>query len=135
MSAQNDHIKNRDAYFKTVLKNMNLKENIKQSEIEDNEIFVEDPSTCSDFLDNFDLNKEFTDRNLLGWIDMIENKKLHAVVKRLSLENQIFLSYIVKECKTQSELSHLYKLSQAQICEKINKIIRVIKHNMLNREK
>ena len=135
MNTQNDHIKNRDAYFKTILKNMNLKEDIKQAEIEDNEIFVEDPSICSDFLDNFDLEKELTDLDLLAWIDMIENKKLHAAVKSLPLEKQIFLSYIVKECKTQSELSRLYSLSQAQICEIINKIIRVIKHNMLNREK
>lgn len=135
MNTQNNYIKNRDTYFKAVLKNMKLKEDIKQSEIEDNEVYVEDPSICSDFLADFDLEKELTDLNLLAWIDMIENKKLHAVVKCLSLENQIFLSYIVKECKTQSELSQLYSLSQAQICEKINKIIRVIKHNMLNREK
>ena len=135
MNTRNDHIKNRDAYFKTILKNMNLKEDIKQAQIEDSEIFVEDPSICSDFLDNFDLEKELTDLDLLAWIDMIENKKLHAAVKSLPLEKQIFLSYIVKECKTQSELSRLYSLSQAQICERINKIIRVIKHNMLNREK
>ena len=135
MNIQNNHIKNPAAYFKTVLKNMNLKEDIKQTEIEDNEIYVENPSICSNFLADFDLDKELTDLDLLAWIDMIENKKLHAAVKSLPLEKQIFLSYIVKECKTQSELSHLYKLSQAQICEKINKIIRVIKHNMFKKEK
>ena len=85
MNTHNKHIKNRDAYFKKVLKNMKLKENIKQAEIEDSEIFVDAPSLYSNFLDNFDLDKALTDRNLLGWIDMIENPKLHAAIKNLSL--------------------------------------------------
>lgn len=103
MNTQNNYIKNRDTYFKAVLKNMKLKEDIKQSEIEDNEVYVEDSSICSDFLADFDLEKELTDLNLVAWIDMIENKKLHAVVKRLSLENQIFLSYIVKKSAKRSQ--------------------------------
>ncbi len=127
MSAQNDHIKNRDAYFKTVLKNMNLKENIKQSEIEDNEIFVEDPSTCSDFLDNFDLDKELADRNLLGWIDMIEDQKLHAAVKSLPIEEQTLLSYIFEKEKTQCELAEIYKVSQPAINLKLKTLIKTIK--------
>ena len=127
MSAQNNHIKNRDAYFKTVLKNMNLKENIKQSEIEDNEIFVEDPSICSDFLDNFDLDKELADRNLLGWIDMIEDQKLHAAVKSLPIEEQALLSYIFEKEKTQCELAEIYKVSQPAINLKLKTLIKTIK--------
>lgn len=127
MNAQNGHIKNRDAYFKTVLKNMNLKENIKQSEMEDNEIFAEDPSICSDFLDNFDLDKELADRNLLGWIDMIEDQKLHAAVKSLPIEEQTLLSYIFEKEKTQRELEEIYNLDQSVICRRYNKIIKSIK--------
>ncbi len=127
MNTQNGHIKNRDAYFKTVLKNMNLKENIKQSEIEDNEIFVEDPSICSDFLDNFDLDKELAGRNLLGWIDMIEDQKLHAAIKSLPVEEQALLSYIFEKEKTQCELAEIYKVSQPAINLKLKTLIKTIK--------
>ena len=130
MNAQNGHIKNRDAYFKSVLKNMNLKENIKQSEIEDNEIFVEDPSICSDFLDNFDLYKELADLNLLGWIDMIEDQKLHAAVKSLPIEEQTLLSYIFEKEMTQRELEKIYKMKHQSICERIDKIINKLKSNL-----
>lgn len=130
MNAQNSHIKNRDAYFKTVLKNMNLKENIKQSEMEDNEIFVEDPSICIDFLDNFDLDKELADRNLLGWIDMIEDQKLHAAVKSLPVEEQTLLSYIFEKEMTQRELEKIYKMKHQSICERIDKIINKLKSNL-----
>ncbi len=134
MNAQNGHIKNRDAYFKTVLKNMNLKENIKQSEIEDNEIFVEDPFICSDFLDNFDLYKELADRNLLGWIDMIEDQKLHAAVKSLPIEEQTLLSYIFKECFTQTDLAYIYNTTQQNISKKTNNIFNKIKNKFVERE-
>ena len=130
MNTQNGHIKNRGAYFKTVLKNMNLKENIKQSEIEDNEIFVEDPSICSDFLDNFDLDKELVGRNLLGWIDMIEDQKLHAAVKSLPIEEQTLLSYIFEKEMTQRELEKIYKMKHQSICERIDKIINKLKSNL-----
>ena len=128
MNTQNDHIKNRDAYFKIVLKNMKLKENIKQDDIEDNEIFVEDPSICSDFLDNFDLEKELTDRNLLGWIDMIENQKLYDAVKSLSLDEQVLLSYIFEKEKTQRDLAKIYKLNHRTIGRKVEQIIQKLKN-------
>ena len=134
MNAQNGHIKNRDAYFKTVLKNMNLKENIKQSEMEDNEIFAEDPSICSDFLDNFDLDKELADRNLLGWIDMIEDQKLHAAVKSLPIEEQTLLSYIFEKEMTQRELAKIYNLSHRAIGKKSKILIDKLKYFIQNGE-
>ena len=134
MNTQNGHIKNRDAYFKTVLKNMNLKENIKQSKIEDNEIFVEDPSICSDFLDNFDLDKELADRNLLGWIDMIEDQKLHAAVKSLPIEEQTLLSYIFEKEMTQRELAKIYNLSHRAMGKKSKILIDKLKYFIQNGE-
>ncbi len=134
MNTQNGHIKNPDAYFKTVLKNMNLKENIKQSEIEDNEIFVEDPSICSDFLDNFDLDKEIAGRNLLGWIDMIEDQKLHAAVKSLPVEEQALLSYIFEKEMTQRELAKIYNLSHRAIGKKSKILIDKLKYFIQNGE-
>ncbi len=50
------------------------------------------------FSDDFDVNKQFQDKNLLGWIELIENENLHKAeaVKSLTIEEQIFISYIVK---------------------------------------
>lgn len=79
------------------------------------------------------MDKYLEEQSLLGWIELIENQKLYRAIKELSLKDQIFISYFIKECKTQSNLSSFYDLSQAQICCKINKILRVIKHNILNR--
>ena len=122
------NINNREAYFKKVLKNMKLKENVKQTEIEDKEIFVENPSICSDFLDNFDLDKELTNRNLLSWIDMIENQKLHAAVKSLSLDEQTLLGYTFKKEKTQRDLAKIYKLNHRTIGRKVEQIIQKLKN-------
>ena len=75
------------------------------------------------------------EKNLLGWIELIENQKLYKAVKSLSVEDQTFISYIVKECKTQSEISYFYNLSQSQVCCKFNKILRILKNNICNRQK
>ena len=49
MKRRRNDIKNEMAYFNKVTQNMDCKEKIKQDKIEDNEIFVEDPSVSSDF--------------------------------------------------------------------------------------
>ncbi len=121
------NIKDEMAYFNKVKKNMDCKEKIKQSEIENNEIFVEDPAICSDFIGKFDLDKELADRNLLGWIDMIEDQKLHAAVKSLPIEEQALLSYIFEKEKTQCELAEIYKVSQPAINLKLKTLIKTIK--------
>ena len=64
-----------------------------------------------------------SERNLLGWIELIENQKLYEAVKSLSVEDQIFISYIVKEGRTQRELSIMYKLTQQAISRHFNKIM------------
>ena len=121
------NIKDELAYFNKVTQNMDCKEKIKQSEIEKNEISIEEQSSCNDFIDNFDLDKELASRNLLGWIDMIENQKLHDAVKSLSLDEQVLLSYIFEKKKTQRELEKIYNLDQSAICRRYNKIIKSIK--------
>ena len=135
MKRRRNDIKNEMAYFNKVTQNMDCKEKIKQDKIEDNEIFVEYPSVSSDFLADFDLEKEITDLNLLAWIDMIENPKLHAAVKSLSLDEQTLLSYIFEKKKTQRDLEKTYKIKQRNICNKINKIICKLKGILCDREK
>lgn len=127
MKKRRYNIKDEMAYFNKVKKNMDCKEKIKQSEIEKNEISIEDRPICNDFIDNFDLNKELADRNLLGWIDMIEDQKLHAEVKSLPIEEQTLLSYIFEKEMTQRELEKIYNLDQSVICRRYNKTIKFIK--------
>ena len=69
------------------------------------------------------MDKHLEDQNLLGWIELIENQKLYEAVKSLSIGDQIFISYIVKEGRTQRELEIMYELTQQAISHKFNKII------------
>jgi len=72
------------------------------------------------------------EQNLLGWIELIENPKLYEAVKSLSVEDQIFISYIVKKGRTQRELSIMCKLTQQAISCHFNKIMLRI-NNFLNK--
>lgn len=132
MKNRHENIKNELAYFYKVIKNMDIKENIKQSKINEHETPL-DEILYDQFSVDENLDKHFEEQNLLGWIELIENQKLYEAVKRLSVEDQIFISYIVKECKTQSEISYFYNLSQSQICCRFNKILRILKSDISNR--
>ncbi len=65
---------------------------------------------------------------MLGWIELIENQKLYKAVKSLSIEDQIFISYIVKEGRTQRELSRTYGVAQKNISKRFNRVIEKIKY-------
>ncbi len=74
------------------------------------------------------MDKLFEERNLLGWIELIENQKLYKAVESLSIEDQIFVSYIVKEGRTQRELSRTYGVAQKNISKRFNRVIEKIKY-------
>ena len=132
MKNHRNDIKNEIAYFYKVIKNMDSKDNIKNSKIREHEISLQE-IVYDNFSDDFDVDKQLFEKNLLGWIELVENKNLHKALKSLKIEDQIFISYIVKECKTQSEISYFYNLSQSQICCRFNKILRILKSNISNR--
>lgn len=69
---RNDNIKNESAYFYKVIKNMDTKDRIKQSRINDYEIPV-DEILCDNFSDDFDVDKQLAKQSLLGWIELIKN--------------------------------------------------------------
>lgn len=73
------------------------------------------------------MDKHLEEQNLLGWVESIENQRLYEAVKSLSIEDQIFISYTVKERKTQAELSQQYKVTQPAICQRFNKPIKTLK--------
>lgn len=129
MGSHHDNIKNGIAYFHKVIKNMDLKESIKSSKINEYEIPIEEVM-YDNFSDKFDVDKQLFEKNLLGWMELIENENLHKAVKSLSIEDQIFISYIVKECKTQQELASKYGINQSSVKNRFGKILRILKNLM-----
>ena len=125
-------IKNELTYFYKVIKNMDIKDNIKQSKINEHKTPL-DEILYDQFSVGENMDKHLEEKTLLGWIELIENQKLYEAVKGLSIDDQIFISYIVKECKTQSEISYFYNLSQSQVCYRFNKILRILNSNISNR--
>ena len=126
MKNHRNDIKNEIAYFYKVIKNMDSKGNIKNSKIREHEISLQE-IVYDNFSDDFDVDKQLFEKNLLGWIELVENENLHKALKSLKIEDQIFISYIVKECKTQRELAKIYGIAQKNICKKFERLIKKIK--------
>lgn len=123
MGNRRDNIKNEMAYFKKVIKNMEIKESIKRSKINDNEVLtniIQDIYSTSD--------EYFCENNLLDWVELIENPNLYKAIKSLSVEEQTLLSYIFYKEKTQIEVAKIYSVSQKSISVNINKILIKIKN-------
>ena len=129
MKNHRDDIKNEIAYFYKVIKNMDSKDNIKNSKIREHEFSLQE-IVYDNFLDDFDVDKQLFEKNLLGWIELVENENLHKALKSLSIEDQIIISYIVKECKTQQELASKYGINQSSVKNRFDKILRVLKNLM-----
>ena len=125
-------IKSEMAYFYTVIKNMDKKDSIKNSKIQEHEVSIEDVIYDKES-ENIDIEKQAFVENLLGWIELIENEKLHKAIKNLSIEDQIFISYIVRECKTQQELASKYGINQSSVRNKFNKILRILKNSIFRK--
>lgn len=126
MKNHRDDIKNEIAYFYKVIKNMDSKDNIKNSKIREHEISLQE-IVYDNFLDDFDVDKQLFEKNLLGWIELVENENLHKALKSLKIEDQIFISYIVKECKTQRELANIYNVDHRTVGRRFQKILNIIK--------
>jgi hypothetical protein len=132
MGSHHDNIKNEIAYFHKVIKNMDLKESIKSSKINEHEIPIEEVIYDA-FSNEFDVDKQLFQTSLLGWIELVENENLHKALKSLKIEDQIFISYIVKECKTQRELAQIYNVDHKTVGRKIVKILNIIRKFLLKK--
>ena len=121
-----DNIKNELAYFYKVIKNMDSYYDTKKSKIQKHEIPIEEVM-YDEFSNASDVDKLLFQTSLLGWIELVENENLHKALKSLKIEDQIFISYIVKECKTQRELAKIYGIAQKNICKKFERLIKKIK--------
>lgn len=123
MRNHRNNIKNEIAYFRKVIKNMEIKESIKLSKINENEVLtniIQDIYSTSD--------EYFCENNLLDWVELIENPNLYKAIKSLSVEEQTLLSYIFYKEKTQIEVARIYSVSQKSISVNINKILIKIKN-------
>ncbi|MFR1179050.1 MAG: hypothetical protein ACLSDH_03190 [Bacilli bacterium] len=127
MKRRINNIKNELAYFYKVIKNMDIKDNIKQSKINEHKTPL-DEILYDQFSVGENMDKHLEEKTLLGWIELIENQKLYEAVKGLSIEDQIFISYIVKEGRTQRELSRIYGVAQKNISKRLNHVIEKIKY-------
>ena len=114
------------SYFNTVIKNMNTDDLRRKNRINKKEISIESEKV-ENMPDKFDIDEKISDDTLTGWIELIENEALYKAVKSLPIEDQIFISYIVKERLTQQELSKIYNIAQQNISKRFNKIIDKIK--------
>ena len=127
MKNRNEELKNKIAYFYKVIKHMDIKDSIRQAKINEHETLL-DEILYNQFSVDENLDKHLEEQNLLGWIELIENQKLYKAVKSLSIEDQIFISYIVKEGRTQRELSRTYGVAQKNISKRFNRVIEKIKY-------
>ncbi len=114
------------SYFNAVIRNMNTDDLRRKNRINKKEISIESEKV-ENMPDNFDIDEKISDDTLTGWIELIENEKLHKAVKSLPVEDQIFISYIVKERRTQVELQNIYGIDQSNISRRFDKIIKNIK--------
>ena len=130
MKNRNEELKNKIAYFYKVIKHMDIKDSIRQAKINEHETLL-DEILYNQFSVDENLDKHLEEQNLLGWIELIENQKLYKAVKNLSIEDQIFISYIVKEGRTQRELSTMYKIAHQNISKKFEKIIKKLSQHLL----
>ena len=129
MGNRPDNIKNELAYFYEVIKNMDLYDDTKKSKIQKHEIPIEEVM-YDEFSNASDVDKLLFQTSLLGWIELIENESLHKALKSLKIEDQIFISYIVKECKTQRQLAESYNISHQNIGKRFNRILKKLRKLM-----
>ncbi len=67
MRNHRNDIKNEIAYFYTVIKNMDTKDSIKKSKVNEYEFPLEDVM-YDNFSEDFDVDKQVAEQSLLGWI-------------------------------------------------------------------
>ncbi len=127
MNNRDKNVKNELAYFYAVIKNMDKKDFIKQTKINKHEILL-DEFLYDQFSITEDMDKHLEEQNLLNWIESIENPKLYEAVKNLSIDDQAFLSYMVKEGLTQRELAQIYRIAQKNVNKRFRRIIKTIKY-------
>lgn len=82
------------------------------------------------FSDKLSVTMNFADASRYAWIDEIEDEKLSAAIKNLSVAQIELLTEMVMSDKTASEIAREQRVSQQAISKKLKKI-RIIFENRL----
>ena len=125
-------IQNKTAYFNKAVKNMDNDDYENQNKIDSHEIILE-RLKYENLGDPSDYEQQIYNQQFLGWIELLENTKLYEAVKSLSIEDQIFISYIIKEKRTGRELEEIYHIKHQNICKKYNKLINKIRVHLFKK--
>ena len=120
---RHNEIENKTAYFYAVVRNMDLKDNIKQSKIAKHEISLSEV-VFDYFSDMPNVDKQLSEKNSIEWIELIENDDLRDAACKLSTDEKILLHYVFYEKRTQSELSKVYNIAQQNVSKKISKLLK-----------
>ena len=78
-------------------------------------------------LENEEIEDALAKRNLLGWIDQIENPQLHKAVSSLSTEKKILLTLRYQYQKTQQEVARIMHIGQQAVSKGERGILKEIK--------
>lgn len=119
-------VKNEMAYFKKVVRNMDLDDIKSEKKHIDNDIHYEE-FLDENSMDIFQIMTESKYKGSLSWIDLIQNEKLHRAIEKLSDEEKYFITLLFYENRTQEEIADFYNVKQPAVYHKINKIMRKIK--------
>ena len=125
-------IKNELTNFKTVVKNIDLDDIKNEKKHTDNDIHYEE-FLDENSIDIFQIMTESKYNGSLGWVDLIQNEKLHRAIEKLTEEEKYLITLLFYENRTQKELSKIYKVSQVSIYSKFHKILAKIKNYKLKK--
>ena len=78
-------------------------------------------------LENEEIEDALAKRNLLGWIDQIENPRLHKAISSLSMEKKILLTLRYQYQKTQQEVARIMHIGQQAVSKGERGILKEIK--------
>ncbi len=77
--------------------------------------------------DNSDFEKALAEESFLGWIDLIDNPRLHKCVVNLQQNQLILLTLRFQYCKSQSETAEIMGISQHTVSTNERRILNKIK--------
>ena len=132
MGKHPNDIKNEIAYFYAVVKNMDFKDRTKRARINRHETSIEEIK-YDKLLGKYDMDIQLPKKDLLEWIELIENDASRSAMNNLNVNERVLLSHVFYEEKTQSEIAKIYNVTQQKIGKKVLRIIKKIRFFLLNK--
>lgn len=77
--------------------------------------------------ENLDFEKALAEESFFGWIDLIDNPRLHKCVANLPKKQLVLLTLRFQYCKSQSETAEIMGISQHTVSTNERRILNKIK--------